>query len=327
MSEMYPLFCDILQKNGTVTFTVSGKSMQPMLYNERDSVTLKKPEFPLKKFDIPFYKAEDGHYILHRIIKVHNHGEYYTCRGDNLWNKETPIYPEQIVGVVESFERSGKKRKVTKNPLYFLYTRTWPFFHYFKKYYIYFFKAKETAKKQVQRVKNLISPDFIEINRRGKSVERIIFCPAEKKDISELQNVLDQQGQYEIKEFDNYVLNGTWAKSDNAKQFFERIIEEGYVLLAKKDREIIGYLVGRITDNKADNFKIGTIKYIYINEEFRSFGIGTELINRFKDYCLSKNCNNLSVSFLSKNEKGENFYRKNGFEDFSKTFFSNIKKD
>ena len=53
MELLYPLFADML-KGGSVTFTVTGISMQPMLYNRRDSVTIVPPPKHLKKGDIPF---------------------------------------------------------------------------------------------------------------------------------------------------------------------------------------------------------------------------------------------------------------------------------
>ena len=40
MADIYPLIKEIIEKNGEATFTVSGMSMQPMLYNKRDTVTL-----------------------------------------------------------------------------------------------------------------------------------------------------------------------------------------------------------------------------------------------------------------------------------------------
>ncbi len=135
LEEMYPIISEMLENNGRVTIGIKGVSMQPMLYNSRDKVTLVKPEFPLKKHDIPFYRRENGQFILHRIIKAHKNG-CYTCRGDNQWEKEYPVSEEQIIGVVESFNRNGKEISV-KNKKYLLYTKTWRFFHHFKGFYKY----------------------------------------------------------------------------------------------------------------------------------------------------------------------------------------------
>ena len=90
LHKMEPLIEEMLEENGNVTLTVAGISMQPMIYHRRDTFTLKKPEFPLKKYDLPLYKREDGSFILHRIIKTHGNGSY-TCRGDNQKQKEYPV--------------------------------------------------------------------------------------------------------------------------------------------------------------------------------------------------------------------------------------------
>ena len=137
MEEMYPLMAEMLEKDGTVTFTVSGWSMQPMVYNLRDTVTLVKPQLPLKKYDLPLFRLDDGKFILHRVVKVYRNGNY-KCQGDNRWEPEDNIRDDQIIGVVKSFNRKGKQIDVDKSFGYWLYTRTWKFLHPFKKYYKYF---------------------------------------------------------------------------------------------------------------------------------------------------------------------------------------------
>lgn len=139
MNDMYPLIEEMLSNNGEVTFTVSGWSMQPMLYHKRDSVTLIKPQFPLKKHDLPFFRMEDGQFLLHRVIKINKDGTY-KCRGDNKWIVEDNISNEQIIGIVKSFNRNGKIIEVNKSIGYWFYTRFWKFLHPFKKYYKYLLK-------------------------------------------------------------------------------------------------------------------------------------------------------------------------------------------
>ena len=137
MEEMYPLMAEMLEKDGTVTFTVSGWSMQPMVYNLRDTVTLVKPQLPLKKYDLPLFRLDNGKFILHRVVKVYKNGNY-KCQGDNRCEPEDNIRDDQIIGVVKSFNRNGKQIDVDKSFGYWLYTRTWKFLHPFKKYYKYF---------------------------------------------------------------------------------------------------------------------------------------------------------------------------------------------
>ena len=145
MEEMYPLIEEMLNKNGTVSITVVGQSMQPMLYNLRDTVTLIKPAGPLKKYDLPFFRTDEGKFILHRVIKI-NHDKSYECRGDNCWKSENNIRDEQIIGIVKSFVRDGKTIFVDRSVGYWFYSRTWKFFHPFKKYHKYYVMIKNKLK-------------------------------------------------------------------------------------------------------------------------------------------------------------------------------------
>ncbi len=142
MAELYPLMADKLQSGGEVTFTVTGYSMQPMLYNKRDAVTLKKPTDKILKNDVIFYRRDDGQFVLHRVIKCQKDGKF-TCRGDNQWEKEFDLRYDQIIGVVTDFMRNGKAVNVKKSVGYRFYYSIWPVAHHFKPLYKYVRKIKE----------------------------------------------------------------------------------------------------------------------------------------------------------------------------------------
>ncbi len=135
IEDMYLIIQDALMDNKKVSFTVRGTSMQPMLYNNRDTVTLEKAVLPLKKYDLPFYRLDNGKFILHRVINIHKDGTY-ECRGDNRWASEDNIRDDQIIAVVTSFTRNGKTISV-HNFWYLLYVKTWKFFHFLMKCYQY----------------------------------------------------------------------------------------------------------------------------------------------------------------------------------------------
>lgn len=123
-ADVMPVIREKLESDGEVSFTVSGTSMQPMVYNRKDTVTIKKAKLPLKKYDVPFYQRDNGQYVLHRIVKVQKDGNY-TCRGDNQDFNEPDVRNDQIIGVLTAFERNGKKVFVDKSLKYKLYCRLW----------------------------------------------------------------------------------------------------------------------------------------------------------------------------------------------------------
>ena len=48
IEDVMPLIEEQINHSGFVTFTPRGNSMLPLLRNNKDTITLKKPDFPLK---------------------------------------------------------------------------------------------------------------------------------------------------------------------------------------------------------------------------------------------------------------------------------------
>lgn len=115
----------VLESGGEFRIYPRGTSMLPLLYEGRDSVCIEKPEGDLKKNDIAFYLRDDGHYVLHRIIKAQD-GNYTIC-GDNQTALETGITNSHIIGRVTKIYRKDKLiTPDTKS--YRLYLFLWQFF-------------------------------------------------------------------------------------------------------------------------------------------------------------------------------------------------------
>lgn len=114
--------------------------MLPLIRQGKDSVGLVKPDGRLKKNDIIFYLRDDGHYVLHRIVKVED--DSYTLCGDNQVMLESGIVDGQIIGVVERVFR-GEKEISGKNLGYRIYLLLWKSFFLRK----VFFKLRRLFKK------------------------------------------------------------------------------------------------------------------------------------------------------------------------------------
>ena len=104
-----------------VHFSPKGVSMLPMIRQGIDTVTLSPIRQPLKKYDIPLYRRDDGTYVLHRIVRV---DETYTCIGDNQQIIEPGVRQDQMIAVVTAFTRGNRKIPVD-DPLYQFYARFW----------------------------------------------------------------------------------------------------------------------------------------------------------------------------------------------------------
>lgn len=121
LEELMPLIRECLDQGKTVRFFPRGTSMLPMLRQGIDSVILAPLPEKLSKYDLPLYQRSSGQYVLHRIVHA---GQTITCIGDNQFEKETGLLPEQMIAVAVGFTRNGKEHSVSE-PLHRIYCRFW----------------------------------------------------------------------------------------------------------------------------------------------------------------------------------------------------------
>ena len=88
---------------------ISGNSMSPFLVHGRDTVYLSRPSGPIKKGDVVLYRRDNGAYILHRVHKVEK--DSFTMTGDAQTYLEKGIRPDQIIAVMTSALRKGKRQQ------------------------------------------------------------------------------------------------------------------------------------------------------------------------------------------------------------------------
>lgn len=121
LKELYPLLRESLEAGRPVRFSPRGISMMPMIRQGVDSVVLSPAPEKLCKYDIPFYRRDDGKFILHRIVRV---SETYTCIGDNQFEQERGVRRDQVIAVVSAFTRGDREYSV-RDWRYGLYCRVW----------------------------------------------------------------------------------------------------------------------------------------------------------------------------------------------------------
>ena len=148
--------------------------------------------------------------------------------------------------------------------------------------------------------------------------------------INDLEYIQELNNELFKLEKENYdpTLVSNWPLTEEGKKYFEDLINNHYVVVAILNNEIVGYLAGTINEKGSyEDVQYGEINNMFINDNYRGYGIGKKLINSFKDYCKERNINNLIVTASSKNINAINFYKNNGFNDFNLTLTMNIKED
>ncbi|MBR3289196.1 MAG: S24/S26 family peptidase [Clostridia bacterium] len=110
----------ILAETGIWVSTTSGRSMEPMLHDRRDTVVVEPAATRLCRYDVALYRS-GGKLILHRVVRVLPDG--YHIRGDHCDVTES-VADRQILGVMTSFTRHGR-RIDAQNRRYRAYAAVW----------------------------------------------------------------------------------------------------------------------------------------------------------------------------------------------------------
>ena len=82
METLLPFIEEAFNRGLDFQIPVTGTSMNPLLYQNRDFVKIEKPVSPLKIGDVPLYRRGSGAFVLHRVVDIKENGEYVMC-GDN----------------------------------------------------------------------------------------------------------------------------------------------------------------------------------------------------------------------------------------------------
>lgn len=99
-------FESLLLAHGAFAYTCVGRSMQPLIRQRRDIVTVVRKTGPrLRWLDVPLYRRAGGECVLHRVLWVTPSG-YVVC-GDNQWRLEFGVTDGQVVGVLAAVRRNG----------------------------------------------------------------------------------------------------------------------------------------------------------------------------------------------------------------------------
>ncbi|MDO4333585.1 MAG: S24/S26 family peptidase [Eubacteriales bacterium] len=106
-NEVYiPVVRELLEEGKEVSLTVSGNSMSPFFIHTRDKVLLGPVDDGMHKGDIAIFQRKSGQFVLHRICRVSEEGQYFFI-GDAQTQAEGPVGRNQIFGKVKAVCRKG----------------------------------------------------------------------------------------------------------------------------------------------------------------------------------------------------------------------------
>ena len=128
-----------LSMRGIAYGTTCGDSMEPLLHDRRQTIVLSLLPARARKHDVILVKRADGHFVLHRVIRVLDTG--YLTRGDNRFRADAPVSDGEVLARLDGYYRGENFVSVTsrryraylffwvKNPLRFAYLAARAAFH------------------------------------------------------------------------------------------------------------------------------------------------------------------------------------------------------
>ena len=124
IAEYDALIREVLASGGEFRLYPHGTSMLPLIRQGIDSVALRALDRPPQKFDILFYRRQDGSYILHRVKEVTDKG--LILWGDNHTMLEFGVTDDMIIGYAARIFR-GETELDCKSLPYRVYLWLWQF--------------------------------------------------------------------------------------------------------------------------------------------------------------------------------------------------------
>jgi len=139
------------------------------------------------------------------------------------------------------------------------------------------------------------------------------------EDLKTVQELNEKLCLKENKEFDSTIIPN-YSLTEEGRADFEKCItgEFSITFVVEVEGKVVGYITGGIQE--VEDYR--NIKYIcdlgsmWVDEKYRSEGIGKEFVKEFEKWCKDKNISRLKVTASVQNKKGINFYKREGFEDY-----------
>lgn len=151
------------------------------------------------------------------------------------------------------------------------------------------------------------------------------FREANKEDIPQIQNLMNELNLYRQKTF-----------SSTNKKFHERtkpypelnpaMLKDSIILLAINEKDkVVGFIQGTIHERHNHKLKnLGYIEELYIAEEARGQGVAQKLLSELESELKIQGCDHLTTHTDAENEAARKFYSKSGMHEATIEFWKKL---
>lgn len=144
--------------------------------------------------------------------------------------------------------------------------------------------------------------------------QKISITQATQKDLPEIAHLSMEMLKYQNALTDNYFTVFPYEKY--LKEFEEKLNNGQYILVAKKEDTVVGFLLATFQETPwYKNAHVCIIDEISVSEKCRSCGIGTALFNSLLSVCKDKKIQEIKLNVYNMNERAKYLYERLGFKD------------
>ncbi len=148
--------------------------------------------------------------------------------------------------------------------------------------------------------------------------------PAVKSDVQKLQDLNDEvfvdNSKYDPD------LKRNWAQSGLGKKYFAEVVSdpEAICLIAEENNKPIGYIAAGPKEFNYRLSKYLEIQNMGVSPDFRSKGVGSQLMNKCLAIAKSRGYQKVYVTSYFENSKAVSFYENNGFKRIDLSLEKNL---
>lgn len=144
--------------------------------------------------------------------------------------------------------------------------------------------------------------------------DQIIIRPGSPEDFDAVRALDRELIAYDL-QFDPS-LDAAWSESTEAAEFFQaRLSGDGVCLVAERDGELVGCLMGALSE--AVSYRRPTpmaeLETLFVRPEIRGGGVGRRLMSAFADWVNEHGAARLTVRVSAANRDALRFYEREGF--------------
>ncbi|MFA6419497.1 MAG: GNAT family N-acetyltransferase [archaeon] len=151
-------------------------------------------------------------------------------------------------------------------------------------------------------------------------MDEVIIRKANENDFASIMEMPVKLAAHLEKTYDP-TIKEDWFLGSEAREFYFDFLSDKQkcFFVAEEENKIIGFVTGELIERTEFWYRkincFASLDEIFIDEEYRSKGIGAKLMTQFKDWCKEQGAERINLEVSTTNVPAILFYHKHAFQD------------